>query len=48
MPNCFAVLGFGGNGMTYAMIGAQLIERLIIGETDPDQDLFAFPAENRR
>jgi glycine/D-amino acid oxidase-like deaminating enzyme len=46
--NCFAVLGFGGNGMTYAMIGAQLIERLIIGETDPDQDLFAFPAEDRK
>ena len=48
LPNCFAVLGFGGNGMTYAMIGAQQIERLIIGETDPDQDLFAFPAEHRR
>jgi len=39
-PNCYAVLGFGGNGMTYAEIGAQLIERMLLGETDPDADLF--------
>ena len=45
MPHCFAVLGFGGNGMTYAMIGAQLIERLIVGARDPDQDLFAFSSD---
>jgi glycine/D-amino acid oxidase-like deaminating enzyme len=41
-PNCFAVVGFGGNGMTYAMIGAQLIERMLLGRADPDADLYTF------
>lgn len=42
IPHCYAVLGFGGNGMTYAMIGAEIIERLVRGKSDPDEDLFAF------
>ena len=41
-PNCYAALGFGGNGMTYAAIGARLIERTLLGETDPDAGLFKF------
>ncbi len=44
-PNCYAVFGFGGNGMTYAEIGGELLGRLIRGETDPDMDIFAFPPE---
>jgi glycine/D-amino acid oxidase-like deaminating enzyme len=39
---CHAVLGFGGNGMTYAMIAADVIKGLIEGRPDPDGDLFAF------
>jgi glycine/D-amino acid oxidase-like deaminating enzyme len=42
MDNCYAILGFGGNGMTYGMIGAQLVERLIKGQADPDADLYRF------
>jgi glycine/D-amino acid oxidase-like deaminating enzyme len=41
MPNCFAVLGFGGNGITYSLIAAQLIGAEIDGGRDPDADLFA-------
>jgi glycine/D-amino acid oxidase-like deaminating enzyme len=41
-PGSYAVLGFGGNGMTYAMIAADIIKGLISGQPDPDADLFAF------
>jgi len=39
---CFAVLGYGGNGFTFSMIAAQVIQRAILGLPDPDADLFAF------
>ncbi len=41
---CFAVLGYGGNGITFATIAAQLIQRAVVGLPDPDEDLFAFAA----
>lgn len=40
--NCFAILGYGGNGITFSVIAAQLIQRAILGIRDPDQDLFEF------
>jgi glycine/D-amino acid oxidase-like deaminating enzyme len=40
---CFAILGYGGNGITFSMIAAQLIQRAILGLNDPDADLFALP-----
>lgn len=39
--HCFAILGYGGNGITFSMIAAQLIQRAILGLPDPDADLFA-------
>jgi len=39
---CFAVLGYGGNGFTFATVAAQLIQRAVVGLPDPDEDLFAF------
>lgn len=39
---CFAVLGYGGNGITFSAIAAQLLQRTLIGIHDPDADLFAF------
>ena len=39
---CFAVLGYGGNGITFSTVAAQLVQRAIIGLKDPDEDLFAF------
>ncbi len=41
LPRCFAVLGFGGNGITFSMLAAQLVSRQIQGMTDPDAGLFA-------
>ena len=42
MPNCYAVLGYGGNGITFSMIAAQLLRAHICGRRDPDADLFGF------
>ncbi len=42
MPNCHAVLGFGGNGITYARIAADVIAGALSGRHDPDADLYAF------
>ena len=41
MPRCYAVLGFGGNGITFSMLAAQMISRTILGVSDPDAELFA-------
>ncbi len=41
---CFAILGYGGNGITFSVIAAQIIQRAILGLPDPDADLFALPA----
>jgi glycine/D-amino acid oxidase-like deaminating enzyme len=40
-----AVLGFGGNGITFSMMAAQILSALIEGHPDPDSDLFRFPAK---
>jgi glycine/D-amino acid oxidase-like deaminating enzyme len=42
MHNCFAVLGFGGNGTTFSMLAAQILRAHIAGRPDPDSELFAF------
>lgn len=42
MPRCYAALGYGGNGITFSLIAAQIIQREICGALDPDEDLFAF------
>lgn len=41
-PRCFAVLGYGGNGITYSMLAAQLLSAEISGHPDPDAALFRF------
>lgn len=38
---CYAVLGFGGNGITFAAIAAQMFQRMLAGQPDPDAELFA-------
>jgi glycine/D-amino acid oxidase-like deaminating enzyme len=43
-PRCFAVMGYGGNGITFSVIAAQIIQRAIQGLPDPDAELFALPA----
>lgn len=38
----FAVMGFGGNGITFSMIAAQIVSAAIMGQPDQDAGLFAF------
>lgn len=38
----FTLMGFGGNGITFSIIGAQIIAARIAGEADPDQHVFRF------
>lgn len=35
-----AVMGFGGNGITYSVIASQIIGRTLRGQVDPDADLY--------
>lgn len=41
MRRTHAVMGFGGNGITYSMIAAQIVAARIADRRDPDADLFA-------
>jgi glycine/D-amino acid oxidase-like deaminating enzyme len=40
--NCWAALGYGGNGITYSRIAAEVLRAALTGEDDPDADLYAF------
>lgn len=42
LAGCYAVLGYGGNGITFSMLAAQILRGLIAGSGDPDSDLFSF------
>lgn len=39
---CYAVMGYGGNGITFSMLGAKLIAAAIMGKRIPEARLFAF------
>ncbi|SMO85607.1 NAD(P)/FAD-dependent oxidoreductase [Paracoccus laeviglucosivorans] len=42
MRRVHAVMGFGGNGITFSMIAAQIVAARLAGRRDPDEELFAF------
>ena len=42
MPNCYAAMGYGGNGTTFSMMAAQVLRGLITGTGDPDHGLVSF------
>jgi glycine/D-amino acid oxidase-like deaminating enzyme len=42
MPNCFVVMGFGGNGTIYSKIASEIVPTLIKGRADKDADIFRF------
>ena len=46
MPRVCAVLGFGGNGTTYAQVASEMIANALSGKPEPDIDLFAFGEGN--
>ena len=41
-PHVWAILGFGGNGIAYSRIAADIVAGAIAGHPDPDADLYAF------
>ncbi len=41
-PRIHAVLGYGGNGITYSRIASEIVTAAIAGRTDSDLDLFDF------
>ena len=43
-PGCFAILAFGGNGITYSRIAAEVLTAQLTSQPDVDADLFAFPS----
>jgi glycine/D-amino acid oxidase-like deaminating enzyme len=40
LEHCFAVLGCGGNGITFSVIAAEIVRAWAEGKTDPDAQLF--------
>jgi glycine/D-amino acid oxidase-like deaminating enzyme len=44
-PRVHAVLGYGGNGITFSRIAAELVSTALRGGLDRDAALFAFPSE---
>ena len=42
MKNCWAVLGYGGNGITYSRIAADIIRAALTGTRDAAADLYQF------
>jgi glycine/D-amino acid oxidase-like deaminating enzyme len=40
--HCWAVLGFGGNGITYSCVAADIIRTALAGGKDPDAGLYSF------
>src|SRR5450432_4401164 len=41
-PNTYYALGFGGNGITFSVIAAQIISDLILGKKNKDAGIFSF------
>ncbi|MDM7852474.1 NAD(P)/FAD-dependent oxidoreductase [Pseudochrobactrum kiredjianiae] len=41
MQNVYCVMGFGGNGITFSQIAAEMVSSAINGARDPDAELFA-------
>lgn len=42
MKNCWAVLGYSGNGITFSRIAAEIVSKALQGGKDRDADLFKF------
>ncbi len=42
LPNSYFSLGFGGNGITFSLIGAEIITDMLSGKENPDAEIFSF------
>lgn len=41
-PHTWLALGYGGNGVTFSLVAAEIIREALAGRTDPDADVFSF------
>ena len=41
-PNCYAVVGYGGNGITFSWIAANLLVDRFLERPNRDAELFGF------
>jgi glycine/D-amino acid oxidase-like deaminating enzyme len=41
-PNAYFALGYGGNGITYSLIAAELIQAALLGKPQSDATIFSF------
>ncbi len=41
-PHCYFALGYGGNGITYSVIAAEIIRDQFLGRANPDARIFRF------
>jgi len=41
-PNAYFALGYGGNGITFSMVAAQILTDLYLGRPNPDAHIFRF------
>ena len=46
LQNSYFSLGFGGNGITFSLIAAQIITDLITGKKNKDAEIFSFKRYN--
>ena len=46
--NAYYALGFGGNGITFSVIAAQMIRDLILDKANPDSEIFSFNRKTRK
>jgi glycine/D-amino acid oxidase-like deaminating enzyme len=42
LPHCYFALGYGGNGITFSLLAAQILRDLFMGRSTPMEDLFGF------
>ena len=42
LPGAYFALGYGGNGITYSVIAAEMVRDLCLGRPNPDQHIFRF------
>jgi glycine/D-amino acid oxidase-like deaminating enzyme len=42
VPHTWFALGFGGNGTVFSLIAAEIIRAALLGDSDPDAELFGF------
>lgn len=42
LPNSYFALGFGGNGITFSLIAAEIIRDLLLGKENKDASIFSF------